>query len=55
LIEALFGGFQSLNLVWFLLGVVAVVIIVWFTFTFRYQLILSLFSPELAAVSGVNV
>ena len=55
LIEALFGGFLSLNLVWFLLGVVAVAVIVWFTFRFRYQLILSLFSPELAAVSGVNV
>ena len=55
LIEALFGGFQSLNLMWFLLGVVAVAAIVWFTFRFRYQLILSLFSPELAAVSGVNV
>src|SRR5436190_13924357 len=55
LIEALFGGFQSPNLMWFLLGVVAVAAIVWFTFRFRYQLILSLFSPELAAVSGVNV
>src|SRR5206468_899629 len=43
------------NLMWFLLGVVAVAAIVWFTFRFRYQLILSLFSPELAAVSGVNV
>jgi ABC-type Mn2+/Zn2+ transport system permease subunit len=55
LIEALFGGFQSLDIFWFLLGVVAVIVIVWFTFTFRHQLILSLFSPELAAVSGVNV
>ena len=55
LIEALFGGFQSLDLLWFGLGIVAVLLIVWFTFTFRHQLVLSLFSPELAAVSGVNV
>jgi len=55
LIEALFGGFQSLDLLWFGLGIVAVMLIVWFTFTFRHQLVLSLFSPELAAVSGVNV
>ncbi len=55
LIEALFGGFQSLDLLWFGLGIVAVLLIVWFTFSFRHQLILSLFSPELAAVSGVNV
>src|SRR6266481_911948 len=55
LIEALFGGFQSLNILWFGLGIFAVLLIVWFTFTFRHQLVLSLFSPELAAVSGVNV
>jgi len=55
LIEALFGGIQSLDLLWFGLGILAVLLIVWFTFTFRHQLVLSLFSPELAAVSGVNV
>src|SRR5881392_409675 len=55
LIEALFGGFQSLTLVWFLAGVVAVTIIVTFVVTFRHKLILSLFSPELAAATGVNV
>src|SRR5438477_8121758 len=55
LIEALFGGFQSLTAFWFLLGVVAVLLIVAFVFTFRHQLILTLFSPELAAATGVNV
>jgi ABC-type Mn2+/Zn2+ transport system permease subunit len=55
LIEALFGGLQSLNLLWFVLGIAAVLVIVWFNFAFRHQLMLSLFSPELAAVSGVNV
>jgi ABC-type Mn2+/Zn2+ transport system permease subunit len=55
LIEALFGGFQSLTAFWFLLGVVAVLLIVAFVFAFRHQLILTLFSPELAAATGVNV
>jgi ABC-type Mn2+/Zn2+ transport system permease subunit len=55
LIEALFGGYQSLTLSWFLLGVAAVLLIAVFVFAFRHQLILSLFSPELAAATGVNV
>jgi zinc transport system permease protein len=55
LIEALFGGFQSLTLVWFLLGVLAVLGIITFIFTFRDKLILALFSPELAAATGINV
>jgi ABC-type Mn2+/Zn2+ transport system permease subunit len=55
LIEALFGGFQSLNVLWFVLGVFAVLLIVAFTFRFRHQLVLTLFSPELAAATGVNV
>ena len=55
LIEALFGGFQSLNAIWFVGGVAAVSVIVGFVIIFRHQLILSLFSPELAAATGVNV
>jgi ABC-type Mn2+/Zn2+ transport system permease subunit len=55
LIEALFGGFQNLDVFWFGLGIVSVAVIMWFSFAFRHQLILSLFSPELASVSGVNV
>ncbi|HJZ78955.1 MAG TPA: metal ABC transporter permease [Pyrinomonadaceae bacterium] len=55
LIEALFGGFQGLTLLWFVLGLLAVSVIVVFVVTFRHQLILSLFSPELAAATGVNV
>ncbi len=55
LIEALFGGFQSLNAIWFVGGVAAVSVIVGFVLFFRHQLILSLFSPELAAATGVNV
>ncbi len=55
LIEALFGGFQSLNAIWFVAGLVAVAVIVGFVVRFRHQLIISLFSPELAAAAGVNV
>src|ERR1043166_2431709 len=55
LIEALFGGFQSLTFFWFLLGVVAVVVVIGFVMMSRHKLILSLFSPELAAATGVRV
>jgi len=55
LIEALFGGFQSLDAIWFVVGVAAVSAIVAFVIVFRHQLVLSLFSPELAAATGVNV
>ncbi|MGH9830410.1 MAG: metal ABC transporter permease, partial [Blastocatellia bacterium] len=54
LIEALFGGFRSLTLVWFVLGVLSVVLIVGLIYHFRHGLIISLFSPELAATSGIN-
>jgi ABC-type Mn2+/Zn2+ transport system permease subunit len=55
LIEALFGGFQSLTLPWFVLGVLAVLGIISFIFAFRDKLILALFSPELARATGINV
>src|SRR6266436_1398952 len=51
----LFGGFQSLTLPWFLLGVLAVSGIITFIYAFRHKLILALFSPELAAATGINV
>lgn len=55
LIEALFGGFQSLTVLWFIAGLLAVGVIVGFVVVFRHKLIMSLFSPELAAATGVNV
>jgi ABC-type Mn2+/Zn2+ transport system permease subunit len=55
LIEALFGGFAGLTLPWFIIGLVAVFAIVAFVLGFRHKLVLSLFSPELAAATGVNV
>ncbi|HYJ91163.1 MAG TPA: metal ABC transporter permease [Pyrinomonadaceae bacterium] len=55
LIEALFGGFQELTAVWFAIGVVCVAAIIAFIWYFRHQLIIGLFSPDLAAASGINV
>ena len=55
LIEALFGGFQSLTAISFSLGVLAVIGIVTFIYFFRHKLILALFSPELAAATAINV
>ncbi len=55
LIDALFGGFAPLDLNGFLLGLAGVVVIVSFILAFKDELILSLFSPDLAATSGVNV
>src|SRR5437588_4748633 len=55
LIEALFGGFQSLTFFWFMAGIVAVAVVISFVMSSRHKLILSLFSPELAAATGVNV
>jgi hypothetical protein len=55
LIEALFGGFQSLTLTGFILGMFLVTAILLFIYIFRHKLILSLFSPELAAATGVNI
>jgi ABC-type Mn2+/Zn2+ transport system permease subunit len=55
LIEALFGGFQELTTVWFVIGIIAVAAIIAFIWAFRHQLIIGLFSPDLAAASGINV
>jgi len=54
LAEALFGRFQTLSLPSFLLGVAAVLLIVGTIFRFREQLLLALFSPELAAATRVK-
>ena len=55
LIEALFGGFQDLTVTSFLLGVLAVIVVITFLYVSRHKLVLSMFSPELAAATGVNV
>ena len=53
LIEALFGRFQQLSLLSFLTGTIAVCVILAFIFHFKNALVLSVFSSELAAGSGI--
>jgi ABC-type Mn2+/Zn2+ transport system permease subunit len=55
LVEALFGRFQDLSLTAFLVGIVAVFLIILVVFRFKDGLILGLFSPELAAATGVKL
>ena len=55
LVEALFGSFQSLTLPAFLIGVAAVLLVIFVAFRFRDQFLLSLFSPDLAATAGVRL
>jgi zinc transport system permease protein len=55
LVEALFGKFEQLSVLGFILGLAAVLLIIFFVFRFRDELILSLFSPELAAATGVKL
>ena len=55
LVEALFGKNQATSLFSFLLGAVAVVFIIAATRKLRDRLVLTLFSPEVATATGVNV
>ncbi|MBZ5521117.1 MAG: metal ABC transporter permease [Acidobacteriia bacterium] len=55
LVEALFGSFRDLSLTGFLLGLAAVAFVVFSIFRLKDQLVLNLFSPELAAATGVKV
>jgi ABC-type Mn2+/Zn2+ transport system permease subunit len=55
LVEALFGKYQRLFPLPFAIGVACVIAITLFVFWFKDQLILSLFSPELAAATGVKL
>jgi ABC-type Mn2+/Zn2+ transport system permease subunit len=51
----LFGRFQTLSLFVFLLGVVAVLLIIFVIYRFKEQLLLGLFSRELAAATSVRL
>lgn len=55
LVDALFGKFQQLSIWTFFIGLLAVLLIIVFVFRFREELVLSLFSPELAAATGVKL
>lgn len=55
LVEALFGRFQALSASAFLVGVAAVLLIIFVVLRFKQQLLLSLFSPDLAAATSIRV
>lgn len=55
LVEALFGSFQKLSFVSLLLGFATSAVVALLIFRLKDQLVLSLFSRELAASIGVNV
>jgi len=55
IIEALFGKNQAISRVSFLLGTLAVVFIITAVWKLRDRLVLTLFSPELASATGVEV
>ncbi len=55
LVDALFGKFQKLSAPTFMAGLIAVLLIIAFVFRFRDELVLNLFSPELAAATGVKL
>lgn len=55
LIEALFGALQHISLLGFLLGFAATLFVVLSIVLLKDRLALSVFSPELAAATGVNI
>ncbi len=55
LIDALFGELQQVSLLGFALGALATLFVVFALFLLKDRLTLSVFSPELAASSGVNL
>ena len=55
LAESLFGALQRISLGGFLLGMAAVLLVIFVLFLLRDQLSLSIFSPDLAAATGVHI
>jgi ABC-type Mn2+/Zn2+ transport system permease subunit len=55
LVESLFGEFPKISLVGFLLGMAAVLFVIFSVFLLKDQFSLAIFSPDLAAATGVNV
>ena len=55
LIEALFGSYQALSLSAFLIGAAAALLIILAVLRYRDQLLLSLFSPEMARATSIRI
>ena len=54
LVDALFGGLRELTPYGFLLGLLGVLLAILFIFLMKERLTLVLFSPDLAATTGIN-
>ena len=55
IVNALFGGFGSISPMSFLTGMIISSIVIWFVMHYRHQLVISIFSSELAQAHGVNL
>jgi ABC-type Mn2+/Zn2+ transport system permease subunit len=55
LVEAFFGKFEQISGLTFSIGVLAVALIIYFVLRFKSELILNLFSSELAAATGIKL
>ena len=55
LVDALFGGFRTPGAGEFIFGIAGSIFIIWALWMLRHELILGLFSPDLARTSGVDV
>jgi len=55
LVEALFGNFRPLSAMGFVLGLAGVLLVIASVLHYKDRLTLSLFAPELGAVTGINV
>ena len=55
LIEALFGGLGAMDLTTFVIGMIVTLVVLVALLKLRGKLLLSLFSPDLAVSTGVNV
>lgn len=55
LVEALFGNFRPLSSIGFLLGLAGVLFVIASVLHYKDRLTLSLFAPELGAITGINV
>jgi ABC-type Mn2+/Zn2+ transport system permease subunit len=55
LVDAFFGKFEPISGFTFVIGVLTVALIVSFIFRYKSALILNLFSPELAAATGIKL
>ena len=55
LAESLFGELPQISLISFLLGLAAILLVILSVFLLKDELVLSIFSPDLAATTGVNI